>query len=365
VSDRFDDGELQKVIEGIDLEDWLTWEAISFKRVGGGSNLRLQYCPFCGDSRNKVFFHREKKQGLCFHGDCQAKFNLFTFARQHLGTNNRGVIQHLKQYARQAGVIRARPVITEPVVADGWELPESIPLPTPEGMTHPMLITRKITLDTQALFGLRWCEEGRWTYNDGDGVTRQQIFDQRIIIPVHDLDGTVKSFQGRDGTGKADKRYLFPATLPGTGRFLYGAHLVDGRSHLVLGEGPFDVMATHQAISGHPDYKDVAAVGVFGLSVSTGDREGANDQLARLLQLKQRGVRRLTFLRDGEPGAYLASIKDGEALLKHGFEIGIGLLPQDCDPNEVDTAIVRRAIEEAQTLTPLTALAMRLNCPYK
>lgn len=352
---------LSDLIAEVDLEDFLSWEAITYRRAGSGANLQIQECPFCGDSRFKVYFHRDKKTGLCFHGDCNARFNLFTFTRQHLGTDNQGTINHLKEYARQAGHVSARPATVERLPTEGWELPDSVPLPTPEGHTHPSLIKRHITLDTQALFGLRWCEKGRWSYQDMDGVQRQMIFDQRIIIPVHDLDGTVKTFQGRDGTGTAEKRYLFPATLPGTGRFLYGGHLVSGKSHLVIGEGPFDVMATHQAISGHPDFRDVGAVGSFGLSIGIGD---GNDQLARLLKLKQEGANTLTFLWDGERGAYLAAVNYGEKLLAHGFRVRIGLLPPDHDPNEVPTQTVREAIENAQELTQMGALLARLHPAY-
>lgn len=353
--------DLQELLDDIDVADFLDYEAISYRRVGAGTNLNIRECPFCGSSNWKTYMRADNGRGLCFRGDCQAKFSLFSFTRQHLNADNKATAEHIKQYALQAGSVSARPKIEHDPVTDGWELPSSIPLPTPDGQTHPSLIKRRITLDTQALYGLRWCEEGRWTYKDIDGVQRAQIFDRRIIIPVHDLDGVVRSFQGRDGTGKAEKRYLFPSGLPGTGRFLYGGHLVSGKSHLVIGEGPFDTMAIHQAISNHPDFRNVGAVGSFGLSI--GISEG-DDQLARLLKLKQAGTSTLTFLWDGERGAFLAAVANGEKLLSHGFRVRIGLLPADHDPNEVDTVVVRKAIEEAQELTPMQALAFRLNPAY-
>ena len=352
---------VEDIMENVDVLDWLEHESIEYRKVGGSHNVNLRECPFCASTSWKVYFHTEKKRGLCFAGDCGTKFNLFSFARQHLQTNNAGTFQHFERYGTTWRPRDRSP--REDVVTEGWKLPENIPLPTPDDATHPFLVDRKITLPTQRLFDLRWCDKGRWRYQDIDGVRRQMIYDQRIIIPIYDLDGEVKSFLGRDVTGTSDKRYLFPATLPGTGRFLYGGHLSMGKPHLVIGEGPFDVMAIHQAIEGQIDFRGVGTIGSFGLSIGMSD--DGDDQLSRLLILKRQGLETLTFLWDGEYGAFMRALDYGETLKKKGFRVKVGLLPADLDPNEVETRVVREAIQAAFELTPDSLVRGRLSPPYK
>lgn len=358
--------ELDDILSEIDITDWLDWEGISYRRAGSGSNLNLKDCVFCGDSRHKVYMRADNGLGTCFHGDCNEKFNLFSFARRHLNADARSTIAHFKDYALRTGIgPRATPVVRHEPNTEGWQMPPSIALPTLEGMTHQFLIDRGITIKTQIAFDLRFCAEGRFDYQDIDGQFRQMIYDQRIIIPVHDLDGVVKTFQGRDVSGTSDRRYLFPATLPGTGRFLYGGHLIAEKPHLVFGEGPFDVMAIHQALIDHPDFRAVGAIGSFGLSIGHSDHIGNDDQLHRLLLLKAQGLAQITFLWDGTRAAWLAALEAGIMLRRHGFKVRMGALPQDKDPNEVDTATVRRAITDAQLLNDQSYTTLRLLIPFK
>ena len=193
---------------------------------------------------------------------------------------------------------------------------------------------------------------------------KRMSFANRILLPVHDLDGTAVSFQGRDITGETDLRYLFPPSLPSSGRYLYGGHLALGAERLVVGEGPFDVIAIHQAITGLPEFKTAAAVGTFGLSISHTDEAG-NDQLGRLLRLKALGAREVVFLWDGEANALKHALKAADLLHRHGFVVKIGLLPKDHDPGEVETRVIREAIERAETYSPQLQVVWGLQSPYR
>jgi DNA primase len=358
--------DLSDIINSIDLKDFLDSDGIVYRRAGSGDNLQLRECPFCGNSDWKVYFSTKKKRGLCFKGDCQARFNMFTFVKQSHSFNNKETTRCIMNYASGMGFKLSVLRYVAPIITGGWEMPESIAIPTVEGYTHPTLTARSILPETQTLFGLRWCEKGMWSYRDDDGVDRQMIYDKRIIIPVHDTDGIVKTFVGRDGTGKSDKRYLFPATLPGTGRYLYGAHLLTGKEdHLVITEGPFDVMATHQSIRGFPEFAKTGVVGSFGLSIGMSDDENNDDQLHRLFALRNSGVKKLTFMWDGEVGAFAAAIKMGDKLRALGFVVNIAMLPDDCDPNEVDTACVRATISDAKRLNESSSILWKISSPYK
>lgn len=356
---------LTEILAGVDLEEWLDENAIDYKRTGSGDNLQLRVCPVCHDDRWRVHMHRDKKLGVCFHAECRARFNMFTFARAFLGADNRRTAIYFEDYASR--VLRMapkpRPKVEVAPLAGEFDLPESCALPTADGSTHPYLIKRRILPATQALFGLRWCENGRWQYKDVDGHDKYIGFGGRILLPVRDLDGTVRTFVGRDATGVATLRYLFPPRLASAARYLYGAELAAEAEHLVVGEGPFDAISIHQALD-HPDFRDCAALGSFGLSIGHGDPEG-DDQLGRLLRLRRGRARRVTMLWDGEANALRNALDAAELLCGHGLPTSIGLLPQGTDPGELDTGAIRRAIASAQPYDGRLRVALTLASPYK
>lgn len=355
--------DLSDLLSRVDLEEWLDYEALDYRRTAGGDNLQLRVCPFCGDERWRVYMHRDKKLGVCFHAECAKRFNLFSFARAHLDADSVGTIRHFEDYGSRVLHLRRPPKPVLPLPTPSAILPASVPLPTPDGMTHPYLLDRKVLLSTQTLFGLRWCEDASWSYEDGDGGHKQMWFGKRILLPIHDLDGSVQTFVGRDATGKAQLRYLFPPRLPSASRYLYGSELAGEAGHLILGEGPFDAIAIHQALD-HPDFADCAALGTFGLSIGHGDAEG-DDQLGRLLRLRQAKPRRITMLWDGEAGALREALNAGDLLARHGFPVAIGLLPPDSDPGELDTRAIRHAIETALPWDATLRVRLTLKSPYK
>ena len=90
---------------------------------------------------------------------------------------------------------------------------------------------------------------GHFKAEKEDGDVWYQDFSSRVIIPVYDLRGNLVTFQGRDITGKSDRKYLFPVGLPSTGRFLFNGHVAfNGCREILIGEGAFDVMAQQKAI---------------------------------------------------------------------------------------------------------------------
>jgi DNA primase len=355
---------LGDILERVDLEEWLDFHGLDHRRTAGGDNLQIRVCPACGDERWRLYMHREKKLGMCFHAECRKKFNLFTFARAHLEADARGAARHFEDYAQRVMRLAPRAVPTPaPRVCEGdLVLPDSVALPTPEGHTHPYLLERRVLPATQTAFGLRWCEDASWAYEDVEGRDRRMWFGKRILLPVHDLDGRARTFVGRDASGSAQLRYLFPPLLPSAARFLYGAHLVGDAEHLVIGEGPFDVIAIHQALD-HPDFRRCAALGSFGLSLGHGDPQG-DDQLGRLLRLRRAGARLVTMLWDGERGALSQALEAAELLARHGLPTRIGLLPAGRDPGELDTGAIRRALAEARPYDAALRVRLTLNSPY-
>jgi DNA primase len=360
--------ELNDLLGTVDVEELFAEFGIDYRRTAGGTDLQLRVCPQCRDDRWRTYFSLEKRRGICFHADCGTRFNLFSFTRAQLEADNRGTIRFFDDYAHRTlgRRLRATPVVASVLPADrSWELPPSVELPTPEGMTHPYLLERNVLPHTQARFGLRWCERGAFTFEDALGAGRTMDFSQRVILPIRDLDGSLGSFVGRDATGTAEIRYLFPPSHRAAARFLYGADLACGAEHVVVGEGPFDAIAIHQALD-HPDFRRVAAIGSFGLSIGHGDSAG-DDQLGRLRKLHTAGMTRLTLLWDGERNALKEAMKAAEMVNRAiaGLAVHVGLLPQGVDPAEVESRVVRDAITRAEPFSLAMKARLTLSSPYQ
>ena len=360
MSQNFDE-----LMDSLNVQDILDAEGISFRRASSGE-LNIRQCPWCQGSSSKVYLNERKLRGVCFHGSCGQRFTFFTFMRQHLETDSKGTFQVLERYGLENGFKPAtdRDFAPAPLTPGDWKLPRSTPLPASNGHTLEYLLERKVLPETQRLFQLSYCHEGSYSYTDAYGNGRKMDFSQRVIIPVVDLDGSAQTFQGRDITGEAEKRYLFPPMLPGTGRFLYGAHLHQEKAHLVIGEGPFDTWAIHQSINGMAEFRDTGEIGSFGLSIGDSDEQG-DDQLGRLRQLKRVNLKTLTFLWDAEKGALKRALDAGMKLRREGFAVRIGLLPEGKDPSDCSTEQVRVAIRDAIALNDQSYFQLSLRSPYK
>jgi DNA primase len=244
-------------------------------------------------------------------------------------------------------------------------MPPSFALPTHDGRNLLYLDKRGVTNEWAQYFHLRFCEEGWWNFKREDGTTGGQRFDNRLLIPVYDLDGTFVTFQGRDVSGEnVEKKYLFPSGLPGTGRFLLNGQNALNRSQVVMVEGFFDVAATKIAFDDDPELRLVEPVGSFGKHLSGGHDDG-NDQIGRFLTLKRSGLKQVTIMWDGEVKALEAAIGAGQMLQKIGLAVKIALLPAGCDPNEVPAEVVRKTFWDARPLTAAQIVKWKLNNPYK
>lgn len=343
-----DDSELQDLIERFDLEQWLDDEGVEYNLTSGqsGEQINVTTCPRCGGSKKKVFLNRETGLGNCFHGSCVGEpgFNKFTFIQHYTGENAKVVIDIIKLQAEEQGWRPKRK--REPVkvtVPDTITLPESTELPV-NGRNLKYLTERGFTPQTVGAFHLRYSVNGCYWYKDIEGKSRRQNYAKRVIIPLFDSTGKMVTFQGRDITGGADRKYLFPPMLPSTGRYLYNAHKAKGERDLIIGEGVFDVMAIHQAINRYKLNDECAVVGSFGISFSTGPEQ----QLCELQKLIDTGVRSVTFMWDGGKKATNAAFKNAlELATRIDVPIRIAQLPGESDPNEVSPKQVIDAFNNA------------------
>ncbi len=355
---------IEELLDAVDMELWLDDQGIDYKPTSGssGPQFNIRECPFCGGSEWKVYMNQETGKGNCFHGSCEQRFGKWGFIRRHLGDPPvHAMRDHLRQFARDMGWRPPKKQSAPVEIPTTIALPDSYPLPI-EGRNLRYLEERGIGVDLAAYFHLRYCDEGWWNWVE-DGQRRGSRFDKRIIIPVFDMNGQMVTFQGRDITGTSTRKYLFPSKLPATGRHIYNIQNAVGCEEACLGEGAFDVWSIKAAFDADPELRGVAAIGSFGKHLSYGSTEG-DDQLGRLLQLKRRGLKRVTIMWDGEAKVIKDAINAWRHMASIGLKGAIALLPPGKDPNEVTGDIVRRAYKDAVTLDRASAMRLLCNNPY-
>jgi DNA primase len=322
--------------------------------------INAKECPHCGDRRWRVYLNAATGLGNCFV--CNEPFNKIKFAKLVTDLPWRELKTRLVEIMKDQGWRPKR--VSAAVEVGEVKLPLSFALPTPEGSNLMYLEERGVDSELAAYFHLRFSEDGWWNFTKEDGSSSGQHFGNRVIIPVFDLDGTLKTFQGRDITGTSERKYLFPAMLPGTGKFLYNGQNAVRAKRVVVGEGVFDVIALKKAFDEDVELRDVVPVGTFGKHLSFGSMDG-DDQLGRFMQLKAFGLKEVTFLWDGEKAALESALSAAELLHRNGFQVRVGLLPEGRDPNESTAEDVRKAFWSAQTYSPRLAIQWRLRNPYK
>ncbi|MPQ56327.1 DNA primase [Duganella sp. FT27W] len=356
ISRRGGSDELQEVLATIDIEAWMDREGIKYRNTRGsrGAQLNVKECPCCGNTNYKVYINASSGLGNCFVGDCEVKFNKWKFISATLGGSTREAIEHVKAVAREQGWRPPRKAAAVSVVRGDLTLPESVPLPH-GGRNLKYLDNRNIGAEIAAYFELRMSVRGKFDYLTEDGDPMSQDYANRVIIPIFDLEGKLVSFQGRDITGTADKKYLFPPGFASTGEHLYNGHNAIGAEHVVIGEGVFDVAAIKVALDQDVNLREVVPVGGFGKNLSVGDEKS---QLAKLMRLRMFGLKIITIMWDGEARALQDAVRTALMLKSVGFIARVAVLPKDKDPNEVTAVEVRNAFYRAEAVTP--ALATKL-----
>lgn len=353
---------IRELYDALDMEFYCEREGIDFKlsRGSSGMQLHLKCCPFCGDRRWRTYINAETGLGNCFV--CSETLSKKKFVEATTGLEWRAAADHVREVLADQGW-RPKRTVTAAVEHGAVTLPLSFPLPTADGQNLVYLETRGVDGDLARYFHLRYCDEGWWNFTDEDGRRGGQKFDGRVIIPVFDLDGTLKTFQGRDITGTSERKYLFPKMLPGTGRYLFNGQNACGAREVVMGEGAFDVIAIKKAFDEDVNLRAIVPVGSFGKHLSYGSLNG-DDQLGRFLDLKTRGLQVVTIMWDGEWRALVSALDAAEQLKRIGLTVRIALLPKDRDPNEVLPEVVRDAYYKAKTYSPKLSVEYRLKNPF-
>lgn len=347
--------ELTEILDSIDIEYYLNSQGIDYKenRGASGRQLNLRDCPVCGNSKWKVYIGADTGLGNCFSGSCEQKFNKYSFIKHHLQSPSTSeLIRHIKHAASQQGWRQKKAKRVE-VVEGKIILPESLELPF-NGKNLKYLTNRGVSSEMSNYFYLRYSEKGKYYYNDGER-DRYQNYSERIIIPIHDLEGNLVTFQGRDVTGESERKYLFPPGFASTGRYLYNGHNAVMSTYIVMCEGVFDVISVKMALDEDIYLRGVTPVASFGKHLSNGFE---NDQMGELIKLKRLGLKHVCFMWDGEKSAIRAAIKAAISVLSLGIKASVAILPDNKDPNEVPDYIVRESYKNAIPINRMSAIKL-------
>ena len=353
--------EIAEILDSIDMEAYLDREGIEYKVTPGSSGTQLQVkdCPVCGSSKWKVYLNADTGLGNCFAGDHPPgeNFSKWNFIAAHIGSESaRQTVEHLKTAAREMGWRARRKVSVDVNLNTDLVLPESFEIPI-NGKNVRYLSERNIDVDTAKYFHLRYSQNGRFWYRY-NGEVKCQNYAKRIIIPIFNIDGELVSFQGRDITGKAEKKYLFPPGFSSTGKYLYNAQNVISSKTVIVGEGVFDVMAIKCAIDPVVDLRFATPIGTFGKHLS--HFNDGSDQLGEFLKLKARGVEEVVFMWDSEPPAINAAIEAALIVKRIGLKTRVAILPDGKDPNEIPPNAVIDAYWNAVPITNSSAIKMKM-----
>lgn len=355
--------DIGELFDELDMEFWFDTEGHSHKMSHGSSGMQInaKSCPFCGNSNWKVYLNAESGAGNCFV--CDERFSKSKFIKASIDGSWKETIEHTKVILRDQGW-KPKRTITVATTEDKVKLPTSFALPTVENQNLVYLENRGVTKELAKYFKLRFCMSGWWNFTKDDGERGGQFFEDRILIPVYDLDGDLKTFQGRDVTGGAERKYLFPSGLPGTGKYLYNGMNAMRSKRVVVNEGAFDVIGTKIALDRDPELRDVTPVGTFGKHLSYGSVDG-DDQLGRFIELKNNGLIEATIMWDGEKSALNAALKSASKLYGIGIKVKVALLPLGKDPNEVTGEVLRECFYKAKPYSKMMATKLLLRNPYK
>lgn len=355
---------LDDLLEGITAEDILEREGWDYKLTHGsrGEQINMHECPFCGGSEWKVYLNRETGLGNCFHGSCQETFNIYKLANQAAGGGKGSGFAYLEALADEIGWRPKRARVELEVDEDvEWDLPTCLDLPTKSGDNLRYLTKRGVSSEATKRFNLKYCQDGWFKYTKVDGEPGFMNFKDRVIIPVYDLDGTMVTFQGRDITGKSDRKYMFPPGLPGTSAFLYNGHRCLGKETVIMNEGAMDVIRTEVNLE-TSKFREYGVIGSFGIHLSTG-RDG-KDQLAQFLTMKRRGLKAVIIMWDGEKGAFEKALKAAKSLTKIGLRVKVGLTPKGKDPGELSSAETIRTVENAVAIDDKSIFRFKVKPVY-
>lgn len=311
-------------------------------------------CPFHNDTNPSMSVSREKQIYKCF--SCGASGNIFTFIRDYEHVDMRGVLEIL---APKAGVelnhvTVARKANKYDKYYEIYDLSNKFyqnNINTKEGIkAKEYLKNRQIGEDIIKEFGLGLSLDSmdsltkvlsKKGYDDltldriGLSSNGHDLFINRIMVPIHDMNGRVVAFSGRVYNKKSDHKYVNTkeTEIFKKGTILYNYHrckeIARRSKYVIMMEGYMDVFRASSV-----DIKNVVAI--MGTALT-------HEQIGLVKKLSTN----VYLCLDGDAPGQKAMLSVGEQLEKVGITVKVVLLTNDEDP---DTYILKYGKEKFENL---------------
>lgn len=304
-------------------------------------------CPFHSDHAPSMSVSSDKQIYRCF--SCGAAGNVFTFVKDY---ENVSFLEAVSIVARKAG-ISFDYVNTErktdnkyanlfKITSDATKFYQNN-LNTKDGERATEYLKRRgFSIDAikELEFGLStfnnsllsFLEKKGYTTEDIDKTTLisldgkpHDIFVNRIMIPIHDLDGNVVGFTGRDYTNSDGPKYLNSkeSVIFKKGTILFNYHRAKNdvrNSHeLIIVEGNMDALKMYSC-----GVKNVIAL--MGTALTT-------DHINAIKKMRSKVI----LMMDNDNAGKLGMYQNGNILKKNGIDPEIVLIPNAKDPDEYIT----------------------------
>ncbi len=311
-------------------------------------------CPFHNDTNPSMSVSREKQIYKCF--SCGASGNIFTFVRDYEHVDMRDALEIL---ANKAGVTLSNNTVARKTTKydkfyEIYELANKFyqnNINTKEGISAKEYLKNRninediikefeigLSLDSMDSLTKLLTKKG---YDDltldriGLSSNNHDLFINRIMVPIQDMNGRVVAFSGRVYNKKSDHKYVNTkeTEIFKKGTILYNYHRAKEEArrnkYVIIMEGYMDVFRASSV-----GFKNVVAIMGTALTI---------DQTNLVKKLSNN----VYLCLDGDNPGQKAMLSVGAELEKAGVNVKIVLLTNDEDP---DTYILKYGKEKFSNL---------------
>jgi DNA primase len=171
------------------------------------------------------------------------------------------------------------------------------------------------------------------------------VFRDRVTFAIHNEQGMIAGFTGRDLSGRSVAKYLNTRETPvfHKSELLYGLYEVTADAPFVtvpvLVEGPLDVLAITAAqneLAARGDPPELLAVAGNGTALSQCQAQQLADHVG-LFGDQARHAPPVVVALDGDRAGRTATLRSGDLLRAAGADVRIAALPNGMDPAEIIT----------------------------
>lgn len=238
-------------------EELLRMFAIPFENKGHELNA---CCPFHEDKSPSFYMEKSSTVYYCF--GCGAKGNWYTFIKNFTGENPFKYLgikvneEDLKNFLRDKAfntVLQQKKEVKKKLEIPKLKIIANQIHPFQDEQSKDYCTSRFITEKDIQDFGIFYIEDGYI------GMTR---FKKRLVIPVHDFEGNILSYEGRDITRQDEKKCLYPFGSK-IGYSIFDYSNLEYEKPLILVEGIMDVLKVRKVIKQiNPDFQISSAFGI-------------------------------------------------------------------------------------------------------